>query len=260
MRQVSEFLDTAMPRLAKHHIEDITTQVRQYYVKRYVHSKHLKYGNLNKGFTESEVQAFFFAIEDNDEMRLLFEYMATLGFRIGEVVRLNANDINLQTRELRLRSEKSRKLDALIIPKQLFQNTIDYMAKYKDIIKVAQGYLFFSDKQWSKRAEPYIDADYVRKKFREYTKKAGLDEVYDTSTEREGGRATRRLHRLTSHSLRHYAISRFSQRTNGNLVLTSRFARHSNPNTTMIYIHSDKRELYEAIEGIGVSDKQMVNL
>jgi integrase len=58
----------------------------------------------------------------------------------------------------------------------------------------------------------------------------------------------RALHRLTTHSLRHYAITRFTKATNGNVVLASRFARHSNPSITMRYISKDKKELYENIE------------
>ena len=63
-------------------------------------------------------------------------------------------------------------------------------------------------------------------------------------SEEEADRAVRHLHRLTTHSLRHYAITRFAKGCNGNLVLTSRFARHHEPNTTMTYIAKDKDELY----------------
>jgi hypothetical protein len=42
--------------------------------------------------------------------------------------------------------------------------------------------------------------------------------------------------------------------TNGNLIVTSRFARHAQPSTTMIYISQNKRELYEAIDAVSVND------
>ncbi len=85
----------------------------------------------------------------------------------------------------------------------------------------------------------------------------GLDEVYDTREESEFKRVVRKLHILTTHSLRYYAITRFARKTNGNLVLTSRFARHSSSNTTMTYIHSDKKELYAAIDQIASDDKKV---
>ena len=254
-RQLQEQLRRVMPSLAKHHLEELTHTVREEYCRRYAHSKNLKYGNLNKGFTEQELQAFFMAIE-NDEFKLLFEFMANLGFRIGEVVKINLKDINFESREIRLRSEKSRKLDSLIIPIPLFQETIQYAKLYSEQIKQNDGYLFFRDSAYSNRSEAWIEPNYVRKKFREYVRLAGLDETYGISEEHQV-RATRTLHRLTSHSLRHYAISRFSRRTNGNLVLTSRFARHSSPNTTMIYIHSDKKEVFDVIDAISANDSTL---
>ena len=81
-----------------------------------------------------------------------------------------------------------------------------------------------------------------------YDVKAGLYEVYDTSDETNPNRNVRHLHRLTTHSLRHYVIINFAKQTNGNLVLTSRFARHSDPSTTMTYISTRKEELYKEID------------
>ncbi len=52
------------------------------------------------------------------------------------------------------------------------------------------------------------------------------------------------------HSLRHYAITSFSKQTNGNVLLTSRFARHASPETTMIYISTKKEELYKKLDNI----------
>ena len=83
--------------------------------------------------------------------------------------------------------------------------------------------------------------------------RTGLDEVYDISEE-SNGRTARQLHRLTTHSLRHYAITRFARSTNGNVVLASRFARHRNMSTTSRYISTDKKELYEVIDAISVSE------
>ena len=88
----------------------------------------------------------------------------------------------------------------------------------------------------------------VRDRFRCYVIKAGLDQTHDTSNESIQGRPARSLHRLTTHSLMHYAITSFAKQTNGDLVLTSRFARHSDPSTTMTYISARKEELYKEID------------
>ncbi|MDE1849889.1 MAG: hypothetical protein KGI00_04135, partial [Candidatus Micrarchaeota archaeon] len=63
---------------------------------------------------------------------------------------------------------------------------------------------------------PYVECNYIRRVFREYVEKSGLDEMYDVSEER-----------------------------NGNVVLTSRFARHRDMGTTSRYINTDKKEIYD---------------
>ena len=240
--------------MSKHDIESLASAIHNYYKERFTKRKTPKYGHLNKGFDDYQVQAFFSVI-DKPKYRLLFSYMATLGFRIGEVIKLNIAGIDFKTRELKLRSEKSRRLDSLIIPAQLFKETIDYIRLNQEAIGKAGGYLFFRDaKAWSSREEPYVEQNYVRKVFREYVELAGLDETYDISEESSPNRKKRKLHLLTTHSLRHYAITRFARETNGNVVLASKFARHSDPSTTMQYIHTDKRELYQAIDEINTND------
>jgi integrase/recombinase XerC len=42
------------------------------------------------------------------------------------------------------------------------------------------------------------------------------------------------------HGLRHAAITRANQKTNGNARMTQEFARHSDPKTTDRYIKADK--------------------
>lgn len=251
--KLQELVKAQLPNLAKHELEKLTKIIREHYVNTYKHSATPKYGHLNKGFDEWQIQNFFRVI-DRPKYRLLFGYMANLGFRIGEVIKININQIDFKTRELKLRSEKSGRLDSLIVPVQLFKDTVDFIRANRDTIEKAEGYLFFRESIHSKRKEPYLEQNYVRKVFREYVIEANLDEVYDTSNESDRNRRTRRLHLLTTHSLRHFAITRFARSTNGNVVLASKFARHSDPNTTLRYIHTDKHELYEAIDSINTGD------
>lgn len=251
--EIRKYVEEHLPDLAKHHIEELTRVIRQFYITKYKHRTTPKYGRLNKGFDDFQIQAFFRVIE-NPKYRLLFQFQANLGFRIGEVITINVNQIDFKTRELRLRSEKSGRLDSLIIPPQLFKETVEFIRANQEAIEKSEGYIFFRDASHSTREEPYLEQNYIRKVFRKYVALAGLDDVYDTSEESEPKRATRKLHLLTTHSLRHYAITRFARSTNGNIVLTSRFARHSEPSTTMRYIHTDKKELYEAIDSISTGD------
>ena len=247
-------LEKELPNLSKHQLEKLTHTIREYYSAKYKSNSSPKYGRLNKGFDDWQIQNFFRAI-DKEKYRLLFSYMANLGFRIGEVIRINVNQIDFKTRELKLRSEKSGKLDSLIVPVQLFKETIAYIRANQEQIETAQGYLFYRDGNGhSERTELYLEQNYVRKVFREYVRRANIDEVYDTSDESSPKRRKRQLHLLTTHSLRHFAITRFARSTNGNVVLASKFARHSDPNTTLRYIHTDKHELYEAIDNVSTTD------
>jgi len=239
-------LSVLLPKLSKHELEALTSEVRLEYMKRFGRHAAPKYGSLNKGFNEQELQRFFRVI-DSDKFRLVFSYQAQLGLRIGEVVRLSVKDINFQTRELKVFTEKARVLDMLIIPVPLFKQTVDFVNKNTELIEEAKGYIFFKDEHGNK-AGLFLDPNYVRNKFRHYLSLAGLDETYDVSEERCPNRRARKLHRLTTHSLRHHAITTFAKQTNGNVVLASRFARHSDPSTTMTYINTNKEELYREID------------
>ena len=222
--------------------------VMQQFRKRFQRSRIPKYGSLNKGFTEQEVQRFFKAV-DNDKFRLLFSYQAQLGLRIGEAVRINIKDIKFESRELVVKTEKAMTLDTLLIPAPLFQATLDFIDKHSEAIEKAGGCVFFKEEGKSRLRQPFVAENYTRNRFRYYAESAGLLEVYDQSDESRPNRAVRNLHRLTTHSLRHYAITKFAEQTNGNVFLTSKFARHSKPGTTMTYINTDRKALYQNIEG-----------
>ena len=238
-----------------HQLQQLQSVLHKTQTKRFAGKKKTsKYGSLSKAFSDMQLQRFLHVI-DSDRFCLLFRYQAQLELRIDEAVRVNINSIDLEKRELTLKTEKAQVMDSLLIPMPLFKDTIAFISKHKAEIEKAQGYLFYADKLRTKRPEPYIEQNYVRNRFRHYVRLAGLDEVYDTSDETNLNRSVRHFHRLTTHSLRHYAITSFAKQTNGNLVLTSRFARHSDPSTTMTYITTRKEELYKEIDStFGLSE------
>ena len=244
----SETLKQVSMNVSWHQLQKLQSVLHKTQTKRFAGKRKTpKYGSISKAFSDTQLERFLHVI-DSDKFRLLFSYQAQLGLRIGEAVRVNINSMDLETRELTLKTEKAQVMDSLLIPMPLFKETVAFISKHKVEIGKAQGYLFYADKLRTKRPEPYLEQNYVRHIFREYVRMAGLDEVYDTSDESSQDRSVRQLHRLTTHSLRHYAITAFSKQTNGNLVLTSRFARHSDPSTTMTYISTRKEELYKEID------------
>ncbi len=240
-------LYSILPKLTHQQFKQIKKIVHKQFIKKFAKNQPPKYGSLNKGFTEQEVQLFFRMI-DNEKLRLLFQYQAQLGLRIGEAVKVNIKDIDFNSRELKIRTEKVHTLNTLIIPIPLFKLTLEYIRQYERHIQ-KDGYLFFKEEgKYSHRDEPYLSTDYVRNSFRYYVQKTGLDEVYDSSDETNYNRTPRRLHRLTTHSLRHYAITSFAKQTNGNVVLTSKFARHRSTGVTQTYISTTKQGLYREID------------
>jgi integrase len=251
-KTANAFLKELLPRMPKWREEEVIATLRQHYVTRYKKLKSPKYGKINKGFTESELKSFLDAVKI-PKMRLLFNYQAQLGLRIGEVVKVNIDKINFETREFTLRTEKSRVLDTLLIPLPLMRETVEFIKANAKEVEESRGYLFFANKSYSHRKEPYLEANYVRNVFRKTLHKVRLDEIYDISME-QNGRRPRRLHRLTTHSLRHFAITRFAKQAQGNLILTSKFARHIDPSTTTTYINVDKKEIYEIVDRIAVDE------
>ncbi len=237
-----------LPTLTHHQFKKLKKIFHKQFLKKFAKNLPPKYGSLNTGLTEPEVQMFFRTI-DNPKLRLLFSYQAQLGLRVGEAVRLNIKDIDFQTRELTIKSEKSNTLDTLIIPIPLFRLTLEYIKPNNKQIEASSGYLFFKEEgKYSERNEQYLSKNYVRNRFRFYVQRAGLDKVYDSSDETNYDRIPRSLHRLTTRSLRHYAITSFSRQTNGNIILTAKFARHRATGVTLTYISTTKQELYKEID------------
>ncbi|GEM_PF-1380504 len=203
---------------------------------RFLRRRTPKYGTMNKGFTDEELQRFF-SVMNEPRFQLLFSFQAVLGLRIGEAVKVHIKDINLKTRELRIETEKAKTLNFLIIPEQLFDATINYIRNFESQIVKAKGYLFFVE-------DHHMSASCARQAFEKYIQKAKLYEIYGYSNDAK----PRTLTRLTTHSLRHYAITNHARKNNGNVVLTNKFARHLRLQTTMTYIYTSKDELYRSIE------------
>ena len=65
-----------------------------------------------------------------------------MGLRVGEVCQLHISNIDFDKRELTIKSEKSGHMDSLIIPLDLFKETVEFMNKHQKEIKAAEGYIF----------------------------------------------------------------------------------------------------------------------
>ena len=151
-------LCVSIPHLSKHQLVDIRKLTIEQFKKRYQRSRVPKYGSLNKGFTELELKQFFRVI-DNDKFKLLFSYQAQMGLRIGEAVKINIQDIKFETRELKVKTEKAGTLDILLIPIQLFQETLEYTKAHSNEVEQASGYLFFKEEGKSHTNKLILDVN-----------------------------------------------------------------------------------------------------
>jgi integrase len=247
LERVKGELRALLPALSKWRVEELQKLISRHYTTKWKHRKFRKYGSINKGFTQNELERFLEAIKE-PRFLLLFEYQAYLALRVGEVCQVNVRDFNFSIRELRVKTEKAHTLDTLLVPRFLFEQTLKYIRTHQKEIDNAEGYLFYKDKRKGHNGKPYLDLNYIRKVFRYYSSLAGLDEVYDNTEESMPNRAKRRLHRLTSHSLRHFGITAFNRAVQGDIMLTKAYARHREISSTQVYVHTSREELYGAIE------------
>ena len=129
-----------------HQLQQLQSVLHKTQTKRFAGKRKTpKYGSLSKAFSDMQLQRFLHVI-DSDRFRLLFRYQAQLGLRIGEAVRVNINSIDLETRELTLKTEKAQVMDSLLIPMPLFKDTVAFISKHRPEIEKAHGYLFHADK------------------------------------------------------------------------------------------------------------------
>jgi len=223
--------------------------VGQLVEQRITRKKFKKYGNTNKGFTDEELEKFFkYSRNEEFKEQLAFSMQAYLGLRIGEVVQVKISDIDLEKRTIRIDTEKSKTCDSLHLHDRIYNLLKSHIAKHEKAIQAHNGYLLYSDAPNFNREN--LSEHYLRKKFREICNRAGLNEWYGYADEQSSSRvfpSGRKLHRLTTHSLRHYFGTKVYESTK-DPILTSKLMRHSELRSTQIYIHTNKDKMQKGIE------------
>lgn len=244
--QVNRILDEILPKLPKWRFEKVQSKVAYYNRELWKKDKYRKYEGLNKGFEDDEIKRFLSCV-DEPRYKLLFECQAFIALRISEVCKLNVSDIDLKTHYLTIKTKKSGTTNSRKIISFLFDEILEYIKNHDKEIKEADGYLFFKNRKRSNNDKQYLDKDYVRKVFRSYADKAGLNECYGTTKEKVPNRTTRKLYRLTTHSFRHYGVTTVYRKSH-DIILAQRFARHRAISSTQGYIHQSNDELNSAVE------------
>jgi len=218
---------------------------------RYVRRRGRRYGNINKGFSEEELTQFFQHC-NHPTARMAFQLQAYLGLRIGEVVQLNMHPtkernswayVDMPQRRVWLQTEKANTADYCQLHEKIYPPLAAWLQAHEKEILAHDGYILFAGR--GKNPTQHISPNYLRNEFRRAAKAAGLDQTYGPSDERTG-RASRQLHRLTTHSLRHYFITSVYRSTK-DPVVAQRLARHTDNKSTFVYIHTTEHDLDCAI-------------
>jgi integrase len=146
---------------------------------------------------------------------------------------------------------KAKTGDFLYIPKKVRILLLTWVQKFQKEIAENQGYVLFSSNPTYPRFN--ISADWLRNEFRRTALLCNLNEWYDYAEDVKNPiqckNGARKLHRLTTHSLRHYFITKCYNHCK-NPILTQKLARHTDFKSTQTYININYEKLGKVIEEV----------
>lgn len=235
----------SLPQFSKHGLGRISKGVSSTLRVKYKRRQSRIYGTLYRAFLPWELERFF-AQRMPEPFRLSCLLMAFCGLRVSESVRVRAQDVNLQSNLLFVRSLKTQKADCIPLCPVIREELA------RAVKRTPTGYL-----TPGKSGDGHLSPDYIRNTVRKVITRAGLDQTYAVSTE-PTGRKERRLHNLSCHSFRHFFITSVYAQCK-NQKVAQRLARHTSMATTSIYLHSTPEEMcatvttaFRKVRGVGL--------
>ena len=162
----------------------------------------------------------------NVKYKLLILLMMDAGLRVSEAVQLQIKHIDLQRKELSIRSLKKRKKESyrtIPMTSRILNALADYWPKLKD--RTPEAYLFPSGKG---AAQPHLDRKTVWKRIKKYSGKS-----------------------VHPHMLRHFFGTNLKDH-GVDIDTAKELLGHASRNTTEIYWHVKHEEKKRAIEAIDV--------
>ncbi|PIO05431.1 hypothetical protein COT47_04895, partial [Candidatus Woesearchaeota archaeon CG08_land_8_20_14_0_20_43_7] len=243
-----EFLEQ-LNSLTKWKLDSLSKAVRTVIRRKYKDKKwQSKYGNMNKGFTESELKCFLSACK-HPKAHLAFSLMAHLGLRVSEACAIRTFDIDWVKNKVRISTLKANTGDFQHLTPRVRTLLADWVRIHAKRIEESDGYVLYSDNPTSKRLN--ISPNWLRNEFRMVCHICNLNEWYDHADDTRNPRidGKRRLHRLTTHSLRHYFVTKCYNHTK-NPMVTQKLARHRNFRSTQTYINVDLEKLGQVVQDV----------
>lgn len=170
-------------------------------------------------------------------MKMCLKLMIYLGLRAGEVVELKRENFNECFTHLsfKLKKRKNKNIKDRRLQEKLSLLLKEYYFWFRSHMR--EGYLFFPFKNQSKNS--HIQRDAVTAKFNLMRKCLGIDDVYHVC--KDG----KKLYRLSSHTMRHYAIWRIYKATGDDIKAAQQIIGHIKMETTARYIYHIEAALKE---------------
>ena len=165
---------------------------------------------LYKVLTKEELSTFFNAVDDF-KFKTIFMLIYGSGLRIGEIEKLQVQDIDSKNMRIFVREGKGNKERYTILPEKSLEMLREYWTKYRP-----KG--IDSDAMFFDATNKPINLYVIRTHFRKYRRKAGISEKYRV------------------HGLRHNFATNLIE--NGASILeVKELLGHSNIRSTMVYVH-----------------------
>lgn len=201
---------------------------------------------LDRTIQPDEIEKFFDAV-DKPKYRICYELQLYFGMRISEAVIVNLKDIDLQRKTIRRWNCKRRRWITMDIPPKAHEAILKYLKAEGENVKKHGGYLIYNPRRLKPTEKGYLSDGHMRKVFRDIIIKAGLDDHYiEIKCNGYQPGESRKLYRLSTHSLRHAFASAIYQKTQ-DIVVTSKLLDHGQINTTLVYMDAMGKKLKDAI-------------
>jgi len=171
--------------------------------------------------------------------KLIYMFGRYCGLRVGEIVCIKKDDINLSKKLLRVRLEgaKNKKEREVPIPDLIIPLLKHYFYFYTRRFK--EGYIF--PNITAKNKTKHISTKYVRWMFHKYYKAAGLLEIWSYT------KSGQPLYKYRTHSLRHsYASQLLKEGVDLNTI--KELLGHENIQATQTYLHINSEKKQEAVD------------
>lgn len=191
----------------------------------------VKLPKIQKGFkkdclTVDQVYSLFNSLEDNTLVKARDKAMINLFIRCGlrccELINANIEDIETKegVKVLYVKGKgHNQKDDFVVLTADMLEILDKYLRLRKDYIDKSPLFASVSNRSYNKR----LDSSTIRSICKEYLRNVGIDTP-----------------RISTHSFRHTSIT-LAILSRSNLVDVKDFARHTDINTSLRYIHNLKR-------------------